>query len=55
MAVIYWDMKDGKLGMIDIRDIVDAYSAETIDDPINSPYNGNDTSFTEEMLNANHT
>jgi len=26
-GVIYWDMKDGKLGMIDVRDIVDAAAA----------------------------
>ena len=29
-GVIYWDMKDGKLGMIDVRDIVDtAFSVLT--------------------------
>jgi uncharacterized protein YbjT (DUF2867 family) len=26
-GVIYWDMKDGKLGMIDVRDIVDVAAA----------------------------
>ncbi len=26
-SMIYWDMNDGKIGMIDVRDIVDAATA----------------------------